>query len=172
MGYRELRLSSSQVLCIDGVSYDVDWFGMDDGRSERPTDALRFLFQLGHGYMIHLYVIQAGSRGTPGWFFHTTWIKDCAVAEVEMEDTGAPALVEVEKLDLPLCYDVVELADARHSIVTQTFRASGTELEMTFELASGSRLVWTRERRWELVSAQRSRSLEATEWPQFSTTAS
>ena len=167
MAYRELPLPSPHPkLRIDGVAYDVDYFGMDDGQSEEPLDALRFLFQLGLGYMIHLYVIQAGARGTPNVFFHTTWIKDCVVAEIEMEDTGAPSTVETPPMDLPLLYDAVVLGARTFRIVSQTFRAGAAELVMEFALVGGT-LRWTRERRWELEEAGSALALSNEEWPRF-----
>jgi hypothetical protein len=164
--YRELALKTKATLRIDGDDYDVDYFGMDDGRSEDATDALRFLFQLGRGYMIHLYVIQAGARADPTWFFHTTWIKDCAVMEVEQEDTGAPSSVDSEVIFLPRLHGSVEVGPRRYDILTQTFRASGESLEMNFAFAGGA-LRWTRANRWELVEGGSKRPLEASEWPQF-----
>lgn len=65
VGYQERRLPAPATLTLDGVAYDVDAFGMDDGQSDDPTDAFRFLFQLGAGLMIYVYVIQAGGRGRP-----------------------------------------------------------------------------------------------------------
>lgn len=151
MTYRERWLPPSRpTLLLDGEAYDVDLFGMDDGRSEAPSAALRFLFQLGAGYMIHLYVIQAGWRGEPAGFFHTTWLKDCVVAHVEMEETGAPSTVEIAPTVLPLVYRAVVLGAHRHRLVRQVFQADGTELEMRFDLEAGSVLRWTRARRWEL----------------------
>jgi hypothetical protein len=170
MPYRELPLGSvNATLSIDGESYDIDYFGMDDGQSEDDTDALRFLFQLGRGYMIHLYVVQAGSRARPAGFFHTTWLKDCAVAEVEEEDTGAPTSVECEALALPLCHSRVAIADRSHAILTQTFHASAGELSMTFALEGGAQLVWTRTRRWEWAPiGEPRRAILPEEWPRFS----
>lgn len=151
MAYHERRLPPSRpTLLLDGQEYDVDAFGMDDGGNEDPTAALRFLFQLGLGYMIHLYVIQAGFRADPAGFFHTTWLKDCAVAHVEMEETGAPSTVELDPTELPLVYRTVVVAAQRHRLVRQVFRAHGGDLEMRFELEGGAVLLWSRARRWEL----------------------
>lgn len=151
MAYRERSLPPSRpTLLLDGEAYDVDLFGMDDGCSEEADAALRFLFQLGSGYMIHLYVIQAGWRGEPAGFFHTTWLKDCVVAHVEMEETGAPSTVEIAPTVLPLVYQAVVLGAQRYRLVRQVFEAHGAELEMRFELEGGSVLSWTHTRRWEL----------------------
>jgi hypothetical protein len=166
MAYRELPLKTEATLCIDGDDYDIDYFGMDDGHSEEPGDALRFLFQLGRGYYIHLYVIQAGWRGDHRGFFHTTWLKDCAVMEVEMEDTGAPSRVESDVIFLPLLYSSVAIEDRRYEILTQAFRASDGAIAMTFSFAGGA-LRWTRERRWELaLEGAPARALDAL--PRFS----
>lgn len=162
MTYRERSLPPSRpTLCLDGDAYDVDRFGMDDGMSEDPTAALRFLFQLGLGWMIHLYVIQAGSRGDPAGFFHTTWLKDCVVAHVEMEETGAPFAVEMAVTELPLVYRAALVGGQRHRLTRQTFGAHDGDLEMRFELEGGALLRWTRARRWELDG----RALDA--WPRF-----
>lgn len=159
MGYRELRAALKGSLLIDGEGYDVDYFGMDDGHSADPTDAFRFIFQLGQGFMIHLYVIQAASVGRPRHFYHTFWLKDCAVAYVDEEDRGPPGRVESPPLDLPLLYKTVTLrsslaaAERTFTLVAQTFEAryeAGREehLSMEFTLldpnTGEARLVWTR----------------------------
>lgn len=166
MAYRELRLQTEARLRLDDVDYDIDFFGMDDGQSEEPGDALRFLFQLGRGYYIHLYVIQAGWRGDHRGFFHTTWLKDCAVMEVEMEETGAPSRVESDVIFLPLLYAHVAVAERRYEILTQAFRAADGAIAMTFSFAGGA-LRWTRERCWELsVDGESAQSLD--DLPRFS----
>ena len=168
MGYRELALPTPRpALVVDGATYDIDYFGMDDGRSEAPDAAFRFLFQLGSGYMIYLYVIQAGGRDDPGHFFHTFWQKDCAVAEVEMEEWGPPSEVCALSTPLPLVYEALELRSGagehvtsrRLAIVSQRFRArhaknDGDELAMDFELSEAdgaqSRLSWSKSEAWQV----------------------
>lgn len=150
--YREAPLRPQPTLVIDGSSYDVDYFGMDDGQSDEPTDARRFIFQLGQGLMIYLYVVQAGSVAQPGHFFHTFWTKDCAVAEVEMEDHGAPSRVQGE-FEVPVLFPLVQIdgGRSRYRVEGARFRATlseqGQALELVFQLSGEggtARLVWER----------------------------
>jgi hypothetical protein len=156
MGYREQTVSLRGAFAIDGERYDLDRFGMDDGEPDDPTQAFRFLFQLGSGYMIYLYVIQAGAGGGEhGHFSHSFWLKDCAVAEVEMEEYGPPSQVSAPWCALPLNYVRVTVqggAAARaFAIASQRFRAPGDGgLEMELALEHGATLRWTRARAWEL----------------------
>ena len=151
MGYHELPLSPHPKITIDGTVYDVDYFGMDDSwnAGEPAGSAFRFLFQLGSGYMIYLYVIQAAATAQPVWFFHTFWTKDCAVAEVEMEEHGAPSEVRADAMELPRLYGLVTITGELFQIVKQTFSAA-PEQRMEIELDRG-RLVWTRSTSWSLV---------------------
>jgi hypothetical protein len=152
MGYRELPLGRKGVLTIDGSDYDVDWFGMDDGQSEDPGDAFRFIFQLGSGFMIYLYVIQAGARGDHRHFFHSFWTKDCAVADVEMEEHGPPREVRCGPIELPLLYRRVTVGGRAFGVVAQTFVTTLDERPlMTFELDGGARLSWDRRDGWCLA---------------------
>ena len=156
MGYRETMLKGDKpTLLIDGATYDVDVFGMDDGRSDDPGDAMRFIFQLGQDLMIYLYVIQAGGRAKPNHFFHTFWLKDCAVAHVDMEDRGPPRHVRLARTALPLNFTSVRLAGVGNganglfTVRAQHFTAEGNEhLTMEFTLDSDARLVWTRAGGW------------------------
>jgi hypothetical protein len=175
VGYRELSLPSPHPkIVISGESYDVDYFGMDDGRSPDPGDALRFMFQLGSGLMIYLYVIQAGGARDLDHFSHRFWLKDCAVADVDAEERGPPSAVEAPSIVLPRVYASITLArtdepgERTHAIASQTFRArkgsSGEqELEMLFVLgaegAPAGRLLWSRAGAWaiELAGAPRRR---------------
>ncbi len=166
MGYHEVAVPPPRpTIVIAGESYDVDYFGMDDGRSEEPDAALRLLFQLGSGLMIYLYVIQAGGASDLKHFAHNFWLKDCAVAYVEMEERGPPASVHAGTMTLPRVYGSVELSgppplgERSFSIESQEFRAreapSGEqELEMTFVLGDGGRpagaLRWTRRDAWTI----------------------
>lgn len=145
---------------LDGVTYDIDYVGMDDGRAPAPDAALRIIFQLGHGYMIHLYVVQAGATGRPQHFFHTFWLKDCAVAEVEMEEYGPPARVTAPPCALPPLFAAVEVeiegGDApRHlAIAAARFEAPDADrLELRFALGGGGALRWSRRQAWELIEA-------------------
>jgi len=171
VGYREAAVGARDALIIDGTAYDVDYVGMDDGlpspedpepasasEPSRTNDAaFRFLFQLGHGYMIHLYVVQAGAAAAPrDHFFHSFWLKDCAVAEVEMEEYGAPRTVTAPWLALPRLYERVTIhgdgGPRVEPIAALRFRApdvDGLELELTLA-AAAAHLRWTRARGWEL----------------------
>jgi hypothetical protein len=158
MGYREARIAREPTpqLQIDGAVYDVDSFGMDDGWSDDPGDAFRFIFQLGSGYMIYLYVIQAGGIADPRHFFHTFWLKDCAVAEVDMEDRGPPRRVQCPPLVVPSLYQTVTLDGRELAIERQTFAADFTSGEderatMTFALAGDATLEWDRREGWRLA---------------------
>ena len=168
MGYEERAVPgpAKQTIAIDGKVYDLDRFGMDDGKSDEPDEAFRFLFQLGYVYLIHLYVIQAGGQAAArrGAFFHTFWLRDCAVYEVEPEEYGPPKEVHCGPLELPLVYSTVAIGDRTFELLSLRFAApSAQELKMTFELSGGCRLWWTRARAWELEEAGTRRPLAATE---------
>jgi hypothetical protein len=153
MGYRELPHPNAfqphkSQLTIDGVQYDLDSFGMDDGRAEFPNAAFRFIFELGNGYFRHLYVIQAGALGEPQHFSHTFWLKGIVAVDVEMEDYGPPRSVACEPFDVPLLYTSVAVGDAAYALEKQSFVADGEALAMTFLLAGREPLVWTRAVGW------------------------
>lgn len=169
MGYREAAVPAPRPsLHVDGVDYDVDYFGMDDGRDAAPDASFRFIFQLGQGLMIYLYVVQAGGKRDPTHFFHTFWLKDCAVAEVDMEDRGPPAVVRLAPCTLPLNYTQVTLGERTFTIRAQRFAApSAAELSMEFELEGGAQLRWTRRDAWTFVEGRAPRGLTAEEWPRF-----
>ena len=148
VGYRERPVKASPPqLTIDERTFDLDAFGMDEGGSPDPQAALRFLFQLGYACMTYLYVIQAGGRKANAHFSHTLWIRDCAVAEVEMEDQGAPSHVTIPRISLPLNYTEVTIVDAggkagrafaiREQICSST---SAEDLTMEFRLEDRARL--------------------------------
>jgi hypothetical protein len=186
MGYRELSIARPRpTIDIDAMRYDIDYFGMDDGRNQEPDAAFRFIFQLGYELMIHLYVIQAGGASDVAHFAHTFWLKDCAVAHVDMEDLGPPKAVQAAAVALPLVYDSVLLSSAQEERVfavhAQTFHArlaadGEQELEMIFDLHRGDaragRLRWSRRRAWEIERQDGSaRVLEQGEWVRFAASA-
>lgn len=172
MGYHERRLPAAATLTLDGVGYDVDAFGMDDGQSDDPTDAFRFLFQLGAGLMIYVYVIQAGGAAGHGHFFHTLWLKDCAVAEVDVEDRGPPARVSAPPFALPVIYPTVTIAGSAgarsFAILAQrcaTPTTLGVEIDFTF---AGGHLRWSRAAAWQLaLDGAPARALRADERLRF-----
>lgn len=151
--YHEIRLTAPRPqVTIDGVAYDLDQFGMDDGRDADADAARRLLFQLGHGFMIHVYVIQAGATLSLGWFAHTFWTKDCAVAEIEPEEHGPPARVEAD-VELPVVFRTLEIGGGaeRYAVEGARFRAAieggdqvlELELRLRHELQR-ARLRWSR----------------------------
>jgi hypothetical protein len=171
MGYRELPVPKPKPsLWIDRREYDVDYFGMDDGRGEEPDTAFRFLFQLGMGLMIYLYVIQAGGRRSHGHFYHTFWLKDCAGAWIDMEEYGPPSSVRIEPCSLPVLYPTVTVRkpgaeDRVFTVVAQQFDAESEErLRMQFTLEGAARLTWTRVDGWVIEDGiSPSRSLDESE---------
>jgi hypothetical protein len=149
MTYHERRAADGRNrLVIDGDSFDIDWVGMDDGLDRDERTNFRFLFQLGSGYMIYLYVIGITRAGAGPWF-HTFWTKDCAVAEVEMVEHGPPDEVRCERFVLPRLHDTLVLEGPngarKFRIGVSTFDArvdrQTTRLEVRFELEDGE-LVW------------------------------
>src|SRR5688500_5425365 len=96
---------------IDGTEHDIDDVGQDDATEPH----FRFVFQLGIGYMIYLWVV--GRR--PDGFFHSYWTKDCAVAEVDMEEHGAPSSVRLPHLVLPALFDGVIVDGAQQRRIEQ-----------------------------------------------------
>jgi hypothetical protein len=157
MGYCELKVPQpTPTITIDGDGYDVDWFGMDDGKDESPDAAFRFLFQIGLGMKTHLYVVQAGGqRGNRDAFGHHFWLKGILTIDMEPEDYGPPRAVQAAPMVLPLPYAWVTFgaphAPRRLRILTQQFEApSVDELTMRFQLEYGVRLLWSRSRGWEV----------------------
>lgn len=135
-------------MTVDGRLYAVDFFGMDDGHLKRPDGAFRFIFQLGAGAEMYLYVIQAGMLGSARHFFHTFWFKGMVAVDMEMEEWGAPGTVACAPIDLPLLYESVVVGDDSFVLEKQTFWADGEELTMRFELRGREPLVWTRSTGW------------------------
>ena len=146
MGYVEKSVSDARDrmrIDVEGCPidrFDVDLFGLDDGHDEGEALSFRALFQLGAGYMIYLYVIGLRQPGQTPWF-HTFWIKDCAVAEVEMEELGAPRAVECADLVLPPIYRRVVVAspsgERSFAVVGATFCATWPgALALSFGLAT------------------------------------
>ncbi len=189
MGYEERSLGSGKsVIEIGGVTYDIDVFGMDDAQSADPADAFRFLFQLGCGYMIYLYVIQAGTRTAPKHFFHTFWTKDCAVYDVEMVEHGPPLSVKANAISLPLLYERVTLrsedrktpSERHFSVTSQAFMAEFSEsgpkeFEMRFEMRDcgtgeqKTRLSWSLSGGWTIEEPDSAaHTLGPSEWFFFS----
>ena len=125
MAYREVRVEGAKPeLRIEPghfltTVFQLDYFGLDDGAVTDPTASMRALFQLGSGYMIYLYVIGMRQPGEGPWF-HTFWVKDCVVAEVDMEEYGAPTLVTCETMELPGVYPAVSIAGAPPSRIERT----------------------------------------------------
>jgi hypothetical protein len=150
MGYREQSPPNTSQMTIDGELYAVDSFGMDDGRQHHPNDAFRFIFQLGTGYTMFLYVIQAGALNLPRHFFHTFWYKGIITVDTEMEDWGPPQSVVCAPISLPLLYTSVAVHGVAFAIENQTFVADGESLTMRFELAGREPLVWTRATGWSM----------------------
>src|SRR5687767_3872650 len=176
MPYLEARIEGPRPkITIDGEVYDVDYFGMDDGEGDDPGEAHRFIFQLGQGLVIYLYVIQNGSLDDHRHFFHTFWLKDAAAFEVEMEDRGPPRRVSCDPIALPLLYHRVTAGDRDFAIVKQSFATDFTAGQdersvMTFELEGGSRLEWDRREGWRLaVDGGPPRPLEPRERLRFAT---
>jgi hypothetical protein len=118
MAYHEVALSErpKQTLIIKpgdtGTTFDLDYFGHDDGAARDKN--FRLIFQLGSGFMIYLYVV-GFPLDEPLKYFHTFWIKDCAVAEVEMEELGAPEFVSCHLRPLPVVYKHLSLTDAQEN---------------------------------------------------------
>jgi hypothetical protein len=176
VGYRELRLRGSpkQQLRIAGCSlsaeFDLDLFGMDDGTEREPGRTFRFLFQLGQGYMIYLYVV-ALERPEGPLSFETVWLKDCAVAHVEQEELGAPSEVDAS-LELPVVFGRVTVTSGTgqaeaFAVQQMLFRARSEpsrELEMRLHVRSSDGtpavLRWSSSAAWSLAVAGASRSLE------------
>ena len=160
VGYRELPLPGPRPeLVVSGSRYDLDAFGMDDARSDDPDDAFRFIFELGAGLTIWVYVIQAGGRRDSHHFAHTLWLEDCAAAHVEPENRGPPASVEAAQLSLPLVYETVTVGGRTLSIVSQTFDAAldptgeqRLRMEIAVRDADGAAglLSWDRSAAWEI----------------------
>jgi hypothetical protein len=137
--YVERALQSPKAhVMIDGTEHDIDHVGQDDA----TEPVFRFVFQLGIGYMIYLWVV--GRR--PDGFFHSYWTKDCAVAEVDMEEHGPPARVLLAPLALPALYAGVTIEGRQRPIEGVTFEADigGTtkRLEARWALAGGRALTW------------------------------
>ncbi len=153
---RPLTQRPRPTLRLNGRRFDVDYFGMDDGGEPDPDHARRFLFQLGAGYMIYLYVIQAGSTARLDLFQHSFWTKDCAVAEVEQEEHGPPTQVIAASMALPVLYGSVEVgAPARRfRIASLAFEAAPEQPQlMTFALEGTegpAELRWRRGDGWSL----------------------
>jgi hypothetical protein len=181
MGYREMKVGDAPgALLIEpghGVTrFDLDYFGLDDGHERSPDPSFRAIFQLGSGYMIYLYVIGLRQPGQSPWF-HTFWIKDCAVAAVGEEELGAPSKVECAERELPLLYTHLVLEDRvsairTHRVGSIDFRAwqEGGEqaLELRFTLiddqgGSSGELTWRNGAGWTLAEGESRRALRAGE---------
>ena len=166
MAYFETSMpgASKQHLRIEpghlSQDFEIDLFGMDDGRDPNPGHAFRLIFQLGSGYMIYLYVVQM-SRPGDQHFFQNFWIKDCAVVEVDMEELGAPHRVVGGPMDLPRLFQAVRIglrdpgfAFADFLIEASVFEArsdeAGVLLEICWNLEQGQSLRWSNREQWIL----------------------
>jgi hypothetical protein len=169
MAYREVRVEGAKPeLRIEPghfltTVYQLDYFGLDDGSVTDPTASMRALFQLGSGYMIYLYVIGMRQPGEGPWF-HTFWVKDCVVADVEMEEYGPPTLVACEPMDLPCVYATVSIAGAAPSRIERTtFHATADEARPTlllrFALEGERALTWSSTHGWSVQEGERNRVL-------------
>ena len=114
--------------------------------------------------MIYLYVIGMSKPGELH-FFHTFWIKDCAVAEVDMEELGAPFSVEGGPYPLPVVYQRVSLFEAntqeeQYAVDTCRFEARSKprlSLQMFWNICSLQNgwlatLLWTNTEGWGITS--------------------
>ncbi|MCR9145039.1 MAG: hypothetical protein NXI24_22565 [bacterium] len=204
MSYREIKITPegggvNSTLHIEmnpptgmlppGGEYDLDYFGQDDGAGTAGTiakdAAFRLIFQLGWSYMIYVYVVGLAPPGHRRWF-HTFWIKDCAVAEVDQEELGAPTSVATGPLSLPLLHTRVGIKAAAfakeisprptrssHStpylsdrLVSCEFSASPspnpsewneTLITIEWKLASGGMLAWNNREFWSYTSPVKTR---------------
>lgn len=154
MGYHELSARPSRPFVeLDGQVYDLDAFGMDDGKSENGDDTFRFLFELGLGYATYLYVIVAGGQGRERrrLFSPHFWLKGFVTVDMEPSERPTPKRVVAAKTRLPLVYSTVTVGEHRQRIAAQHFEAaSADELKMQFELEPSSQLLWTPRSSWEL----------------------
>lgn len=138
--YVELALPSPKPhIAIDLTEYDIDHVGQDDG----TAPYFRFVLQLGLGYMIYLWVV--GRRPDCG-FFHSFWTKDCAVAHVDMEEHGPPALVKLPPLPLPALHGFVTIEGVQRAIERATLAADidldARRVEARWTLADDHALTW------------------------------
>ncbi|MFV8756286.1 hypothetical protein ACNOYE_37545 [Nannocystaceae bacterium ST9] len=102
------------------ANYDLDAFGHDDGCDPDPEASFRLIFQLGQELMIFAYVVGMARPHDPR-AFHALWLKDCAVAEIDVEERGPIAGVVVEAIELPVVFRRVDLLGpvARSSFVVE-----------------------------------------------------
>jgi hypothetical protein len=170
MSYHELRLQDEPKLTLDikpghiNTSFDIDYFGQDDGTNPDPDASFRLIFQLGAGYMIYLYVIGMSKPGELS-FFHTFWIKGCVAVEVEREEMGAPLSIDGGPHPLPVIYQRVSLFDSmareeQYEVDTCRFEAKSKpklSLQMFWNLYSLktrklATLLWTNAEGWGFTS--------------------
>jgi hypothetical protein len=158
----------------EGTSFDIDYFGQDDGADTEPDAAFRLIFQLGSGLMIYLYVVGFSQPGKLT-YFHTFWIKDCAAAYVEMEELGAPESVE-GIFSVPVVYKRVALLDTNggeKEFVIDTCRFEATKsplqsLQMVWNLYSLkdgklAMLSWNNKEGWSFERKGKRNILESGE---------
>lgn len=150
------------------TSFDVDYYGQDDGLSTKPEAAFRFLFQLGSGLMIYLYVIGVAQPG-PLEYFHTFWIKDCAAVEIDMEELGAPDTVSGGPFALPIIYPIFVLRTPereetfvveRYAFEARTSSDKKVFLQMHWGL-DGADLYWNNLVGWHLKRGNQEQILQA-----------
>jgi hypothetical protein len=110
LAYAQKQLRSPfPTITLDDTVYEIDAFGMDDRRDAAPDEAYRFLFQLGIGTDIFVYVIQAGAPGDDVHVAHDLELVDSAVAEIEPESRPTPERVRVSA-KLPNPFKTARLA--------------------------------------------------------------
>ena len=187
MAYHEVPVPFPKpVLHIEGPSsrrpkadpeFEVDFFGMDDGADREPDWAFRFLFKLGQGLMVHLYVLilhppESALRK------HTFWNKDCAVAEIEMEELGAPDRVVARDLALPVVFRRCTISRPTQA---RSYRVQGVRfhanhggprlsirLALTAPSGSAAALIWGSADGWRIAEGGQERALASDERLQFS----
>jgi hypothetical protein len=179
MGYHEIRVAASKRTLRIGPTagdvYEVDGLGQDDGHDLGPDTAFRVLFQLGQGFMIHLYVVGMAHPGAPHGF-HSFWIKDCAVAHVDPEEVGPPAHVVATALDFPSVYGTVTVGDETFTVDRLIFDARPSaaqtpdhEVAWTLRDTNGvaATLRYASRGGWSLARADTRRALAAAETVRF-----
>lgn len=161
MAYAQKQLRSPfPTVSLDDTVYEIDAFGMDDRRGAAPDEAYRFLFQLGIGTDIFVWVVQAGAPGDADHVAQLLQLADSAVAEIEPQDLAPPERVRVAA-KLPSPFSAVHLTGpggaARGAITQARIDAvPGGPIQLSF-VASGA----VKGARWRWGSGW---SVEAPTW--------